>query len=75
MNDLAIIAYHHTHGFGVSWTDWLAHVTISSLFHALVYGFVGKLMRQMSLGEAALLVVVVLAGLFVWARSRDRRGW
>jgi hypothetical protein len=35
--------------------------------------FVFQLMHWMTLGEAALLVVV--PGLIVWARSRDQRRW
>jgi hypothetical protein len=74
MNDLMVLAYHG-HGYGGGWTNWLAHVTVSSLVHSLVYGLVFKLMHRLSLGEAAVLVAVVLGCLFMWGRSRDRRGW
>lgn len=73
MNNLAFFAYSHSHASG--WTDWMAHRVVSAVIHSIIYGFVFKLMRQMSPGEAAVLVVVVLAVLFMWGRSRDRRGW
>ncbi len=71
MNHLAILAYHHAYG----WTDWLAHVTISAVVHALIYSTVFRLMHHLTLGQAVVLVAVVLGCLFLWTRARDRRGW
>ena len=65
-----ILAYH---AYGS--TDWLAHVTVSAVVHALVYGFVFRLMHHLTLTQAAVLVVVVLGCLFMWSRTRERRGW
>lgn len=73
MNQLAFLAYSHAHSSG--WTDWIAHRAVSALIHAVIYGAVFKLMRQMTTGEAIVVAVVVIAALFMWAKSRDRRGW
>ncbi len=74
MGPLFFLAYHHAH-HAYGWTDWLAHVAVASLVHALIYGFVFRLMHHLTLGQAAVLVVVVLGCLFMWTRARDRRGW
>jgi len=67
------LSYAHHHGGGMS--DWIAHMAISSLIHAVIYGFVFRLMGHLTLSQNAVLVVVVLGVLFVWARSRERRRW
>jgi uncharacterized membrane protein YagU involved in acid resistance len=68
-------SYSHVHSYGGGWSDWIAHMVLSSVIHAVIYRFVFQLMHRMTLGEAALLVVVVVPGLIVWARSRDQRRW
>ena len=73
MNDLMMLAYHHSYGGG--WTDWMAHVAVSSLIHALIYSVVFRVMHQFTLGEAVGLVALALCCLSMWGRSRDRRGW
>jgi hypothetical protein len=45
------------------------------VIHALIYGLVFKLMHRLTLGEAVVLVVAVLVVVFMWSRSRNRRGW
>jgi hypothetical protein len=85
MKELVLAAYRpgygyvHSHGYvhsyGGGWSDWIAHMVLSSVIHAVIYRFVFQLMHRMTLGEAALLVVVVLVVLFMWARSRDQRRW
>ena len=72
MSRLTLLAYHYGHGH---WSSWLAHVTLSSVVHALVYSVVFRLMHRLTLGEAVILVAVVLGGLFMWSRTRDPRGW
>ncbi len=67
------LSYAHHHGGGM--TDWIAHMAISSVIHAVIYGFVFRLMHQLTLEQDAVLVVVVLGVLFLWGRTRDRRGW
>ncbi len=52
---LGLLAYHHAFGGGM--TDWLAHVVVSSVVHGLIYSFIFRLMHQLTLGQAALLVV------------------
>ena len=73
MNNLLFLAYSYPHSS--SWTDWIAHRAVSAVIHAVIYGAVFKLMRQMTTGEAIIVAVVVVAALFMWAKSRDRRGW
>ncbi len=67
------LSYAHHHGGGM--TDWIAHIAISSVIHVAIYGFVFRLMHQLTLEQDAVLVVVVLGVLFLWGRTRDRRGW
>jgi hypothetical protein len=69
MNPLLFVANHHAYGL----TDWLAHVTVSAVVHAVIYSFVFRLMHHLTLGKAAVLVVV-LGCLLIWSRARDRRG-
>ncbi len=71
MNHLAFLAYHHAYG----WTDWLTHVAVSRLVHALIYSFAFRLMHDLTLGQAAVLVAIILGCLFMWTRARDRRRW
>jgi hypothetical protein len=68
-----LLAYHH--GYGGGWVDWMTHVAVSSLIHAMIYGVVFRILRELSLPEVVALVGVVLVVLFAWGRSRDRRGW
>lgn len=74
MSHLSMFAYHH-YGYGGGMTDWMAHVAISAVIHGLMYGLIFKVMHQLTLAQAAVLVVVVLAVMFMWGRARDRRGW
>ncbi len=47
-------------------------MAVSSLIRAVIYGFVFRLMGHLTLQQDAVLVVVVLGVLFLWARARDR---
>jgi uncharacterized membrane protein YagU involved in acid resistance len=73
MTDLVPLAYHYSYGAG--WVDWLSHLAISAVVHALIYSLIFRLMHELTLGQAAVLIVIVLAILFAWGKSRDRRGW
>jgi hypothetical protein len=73
MNMISPIAYHY--GYGGGWTDWIVHMLVSSVIHALIYSFIFRLMSHLTLPQAIVLAVVVIGALFLWARSRDRRGW
>jgi hypothetical protein len=75
MNNLIPLAYHYHYGYGGGWTDWLGHMAISAVVHALIYSLIFRLMHDLTFGQAAVLVVIVLVALFMWGRSRDRRGW
>lgn len=72
MNPAFLISayYHHADTVG-----WLLRSIENAIIHALIFGLVFRLMRQLTLGQAVLLVVVVLGVMFLWARSRDRRRW
>ncbi len=72
---LAFLTLSYVHHDGGGMTDWVAHMAISSVIHAVIYGFVFRLMGHMTLQQNAMLVVVVLVVMFVWTRTRDRRGW
>jgi inner membrane protein involved in colicin E2 resistance len=74
VSHLSMFAHHHS-GYGGGMTDWMAHVAISAVIHGLMYGLIFKVMHQLTLAQAAVLVVVVLAVMFMWGRARDRRGW
>jgi hypothetical protein len=71
MSDVLLLAYSHTHG----WTNWLAHVTASNIVHGVIYGFVFRLFRSVTLGQAAIIAAGTLLVLLLIARARDRRGW
>jgi uncharacterized membrane protein YagU involved in acid resistance len=85
MSDLMLLAYHHSYGYGGGYgyhhsfgggmTDWMAHMALSAVIHAMIYSVIFRLMHQLTLGQGVVLVVVVLALLFMLSRSRDRRGW
>jgi hypothetical protein len=81
VRDLVPVAYRygHIHTFGYShgggWSDWIAHTVLSSIIHAVIYRIVFQMMHRLTLGEAVVLVVAVIAVLVVWGRSQDRRGW
>jgi hypothetical protein len=45
------------------------------VIHGLIYGLIFKVMHQLTLAQAAVLAVAVLAVMFMWGRARDRLGW
>jgi hypothetical protein len=72
---MAPFAYHYHYGYGGGWTDWMGHMLVSSVIHALIYSVIFRFMRDLTLPQAIVLAVVVIAALVLWGRSRDRRGW
>ena len=48
-------------------------MVLSAVVHALVYGFIFRLLRHLTFGEEAVLVGLVLIGILMWGRGRDRR--
>jgi hypothetical protein len=50
-------------------------MAISAVVHALIYSVIFRAMHDLTLGQAVVLVVIVLFILFMWGRARDRRGW
>jgi flagellar biosynthesis/type III secretory pathway M-ring protein FliF/YscJ len=41
----------------------------------VIYRNVFKLLRQMTIGEAIVVAIAVIAALFMWSKSRDRSGY
>ncbi len=73
-------AFHHAFGSGYGYQHgyaggWVANMVVSALVHSLIYGLVFRLMRHLSIPEAILLVGGGLLLVFMWQRSRARRGW
>jgi len=75
MNDALLLAYRHGYGYGGGWTDWIAHRVVSAVIHAVIYGAVFKLLRQVTLTEALVIAGVVILVVLAFGRSRDRRSW
>jgi hypothetical protein len=77
MKDLVFAAYRHSHvyshSYGGGWSDWIVHTVLSSVVHAMIYHLVFRLMHRLTLGEAIVLVMVVLGVLLVWSHARDQR--
>ncbi len=72
MSGFIPLAYHHAYGGG--WADWLTHVVVSSVVHAMVYSLVFRALSRLTFGQEAFLIAAVLLVLFMWSRNRDRRG-
>ena len=70
-----LLSARYGYGYGYGWTDWLSHTVISAVVHALIYSTVFRLLRHVTTGQAVLLVLVLLGGMFVLARARDRQRW
>ncbi len=76
MSNIFPLAYHHYgYGYGGGWTDWIGHMLVSSVIHALIYSVIFRLMRGLTLPEAVVIAVVIIGAIWLWGRSRDRRGW
>jgi hypothetical protein len=70
MGDLLLTAYRQ--GFGGGGFG-IGHMVVSAIIRGLIFGFIFRLMRNLTLAEGAVLVVVVIGLLYMWSRSRDRR--
>ncbi len=70
--DMTLLAYHHTF---VDGGGWIAHMVFSAAIHAVIYSFIFRLLHHLTTGEMAALVVVLVVGLIMWSRTRDRRLW
>jgi hypothetical protein len=75
MTPLHFIAQYHHHGYGGGTVDWLTHVVVSAVIHSVIYSAMFRLMHGLSLMQMLVLAGIVFAGIFMWARARDRRGW
>jgi hypothetical protein len=62
--------YGYSHALG---GGWLTHMVISSVIHAMIYSVIFRLLAHLSLGQAVLLVVVVIAVLYAFNRGNTRR--
>ncbi len=74
-SSLILLTLYHGHRSGGGMSDWITHMVMSSVIHAVIYGFIFRFMHQLSLTQDALLVALVLGCMFMWSRGRDRRGW
>lgn len=72
MNLASLLSAYYSHG---NTMDWVIHSLLNAAIHAVIYSFIFRLMHHLTLGQAALLVVVVIGGLILWARARDRGRW
>jgi hypothetical protein len=69
--------YHHAYfhpGYGHG-SDWITHMIISSVIHGLIYSVIFRFLSHLSLPEAILLAVVVIALIYGWNRNRGYRRW
>jgi hypothetical protein len=73
MSPLHFLAYHHSYGGGT--VDWITHMVVSSVVHAMIFNVVFRVLHGLTLMQALVLIGIVLAVIFMWGRSRDRRGW
>jgi hypothetical protein len=62
--------YGYSHALG---GGWLTHMIVSSIIHAMIYSVVFRLLAHLSLGQAVVLVVVVIAVLYSLSRNNARR--
>ena len=69
MTDLLLLAYSH----GASMVGYFTHMVVSALVHGVIYAFLFRLMRHLSLGEGLMLVVVVIGAVYLFSRAQDRR--
>ena len=69
---MSMLAYHFGGGGSV---DWLVHMVVGAVINGLVWSVIFRLVSHLTLGQAALLAVVVIGGMFLWARNRDRARW
>ena len=69
MNEILVLAYSHSG----SMVDYFTHTVVSAVVHGVIYSFLFRLMRHLSLGEGLVLVVAVLAAMYLFSRAQDRR--
>ena len=69
-------SYYAHSGYGYSHAlggGWLTHMIVSSIIHAMIYSVIFRLLGHLSLGEAVVLVVVVIGVLYSLSRNNARR--
>lgn len=67
---LSFLAYAYAH---TGTSTWLAHMVVSSLVHALIYGVIFKLIHSLGLGGGLLLAMTVIGGIWLVMRQRPPR--
>jgi hypothetical protein len=85
MNHLALTASLHyglRHSYGLHpgygyghGSGWITHMIISSVIHGMIYSVIFRILSHLSLSEAVLLVVVVIALIYAANRNRGYRRW
>jgi hypothetical protein len=70
MTELLLLAYRHGFGgFGIG------RMIVGALVRGVMFGFVFRLMRNLTLAEGAVLVLVVIVLAYAWSRSRGGGFW
>ena len=72
MSILLPLGYHFGGGGA---TDWVVHMVVGSIINGLIWSVIFRLVSHLTLSQAVLLAVVVVGGIFLWARQRDRARW
>ena len=62
-----LIGYYYGHGVG------FGHMLAGIVIRGLIYGLIFKLLHNLTLSEAAILVGVVLLCVFLYTRRQPRR--
>jgi len=71
MHSMILLAYAQT---GSSTWDGIVNMAVSALINSVVYALIFKVMHDLTLPQALVVVAVVFGGLYFWSRARDRRG-
>ena len=67
--NLVLLGYH----YGGGMVGGLTHMIVGSVINGLIFSVIFRLISQLTLPQALILVAVGLANM--WARSRDRARW
>ncbi len=69
--NLVILDYYHGGGMVGGLTSMIVHSVINGLIFSVIF----RLISQLTLTQALILVVAVIGLAYMWARSRDRARW
>ena len=69
--NFVLLSYYHGGGM----VSGLTHMIVGSIINGLIFSVIFRLIAQLTLPQALVLVVVVIGLAYMWARSRDRARW